>query len=297
MLEKLQGKLRDATLKPLESEHLFETIFRGLVAAMSPPRARREHVGAHEQDSSQGREPSQIEIRELLLKLLPWLNLAIISLQPSLERLKCLISEFGKPMKDAASSKQWLDIKALLDGAQIISPYSKKRARWTEEEQTEVLEYLKTEAQDRKPGVWLWRQAAKRFNRSAKSLEKFYCSKTNPKYTPDKPLNLKHPRGLITEMARKAMKSLGGEATCPELISFIREDHAFWAQYGHRLHQEMIKRNGSYHSSPVWQQSVSTNAGKIFEPTNRRRGGVMIYKLKEVSKREKSEHGEIQCRF
>ena len=64
-----------------------------------------------------------------------------------------LISEFA-----AAARGQWLDIKALLDGAQMISPYEEEEGqvdRRGANRGLRVLEYLETEVQDRKTGIWL----------------------------------------------------------------------------------------------------------------------------------------------
>ena len=135
------------------------------------------------------------------------------------------------------------------------------------------------ETRERKAGAWLWKKAAARFQRTSSSIHVFYRGQTDPKYSPAEPLKLRHRRGLIKEMAVKAMKKLGGEATSPELLNFIR-DGSMWTKYGPELQKKLTKLNGNTYSLPIWERSVRTNVDKYFEATGRRRDGVMIYQLK-----------------
>ena len=135
LVEDLRRKLAQATA-PGGQQKILASILRDLVAAMSPPRSktRGEAAGGEPQSS----DPSQRDVRQLLLTLLPWLDLSKTSVQASLQRLRCLMSQV--PLADASSSKQWLDIHALLAGA--FRSKSIKKARWKEDEKKEVLQFL-----------------------------------------------------------------------------------------------------------------------------------------------------------
>lgn len=136
LLEDLRRKLAEATA-PGGEQKILASILRDLVAAMSPPRSKA-RSGEAEGGESQSADPLQRDVRQLLLTLLPWLDLSKASLQASLQRLKCLMSQV--PLEDASSSKQWLHIHALLDGP--FRSRSIKKARWKEDEKKEVLQFL-----------------------------------------------------------------------------------------------------------------------------------------------------------
>lgn len=84
-------------------------------------------------------------------------------------------------------------------------------------------------------------------------------------------------------MAVKAMKKLGGEATSPELLNFIR-DGSLWTKYAPELQKKLTKLNGNTYCLPIWERSVRTNVDKYFVATGRRRDGMMIYQLRSASR-------------
>jgi len=283
IFEATQEKLATATARDTEEEErqrLLTIVLRKIVSAMSPPHElsepkERSITGTSEPTTA---GPEQHDLRQVLLTALPWIKKEDIKLQPILSYLVGLINRFGLRLELAASSKQWLQIGAFLDGV----PWQQQRhgyRRWSEDEKREVWDYLEGEVEHGPPTATLWRKASERFRRSPSSIKAFWRSWNDPRYAPPEVLNLKHERGLIKEMVETAMGKLG-EATSSELIEFLRKNPEIQKTYGHRLQKHITKINGNMDSIPAWERTVRTNVDRYFDITGRKRDGRVVYKPK-----------------
>lgn len=262
-------------------QKLLQLTLRKAVAALAAPRAacgavekiaREEREGTH--------EPSQQELRSLLLKALQEVNLKDVKLKPVLSHLQQLILQLQQPLEEAACAAQWLMISAFLQSWEDSNRHE-RHGRWSEAEKRDVWQFL----QDRlsryaEPNSVLFAKAALNFGRSSSAIKAFWRARTDLRYAPSAPEGLKHHRGIIKQMVGHAMRKLGGEATSLELIDFIGNDVEMQETYGHRLQTHMTKINGNMNAIPAWQRTVRTNVDRYLKHTGKKRHGRLVYRLK-----------------
>ena len=268
------------------------SVFKDLVAAMSPPLHISQRQGDErgsgniKADQPVSDAVSQRDVRMLLIQLLPKLNLDDPLFQSSLFRLKTLISDFESRnntlVQHAAQGAQWAEIRDLLDHSPKQD--SDVRMRWTDEEKKEFRCFMEARAADGTPSSADFKAAAERFKRTYYAVKAFYRSYADPRYCPAQPADKRHKKGLIKEIVVKGMRDLGGNATLPELISFIDNDPDIQKTYGHRLKKSLTKIHGSMSLIPAWERTVRTNAVKLLQITSNKREGRTIYQLKPESK-------------
>lgn len=127
-----------------------------------------------------------------------------------------------------------------------------------------------------------WAEVAKTLggNRSGNSLKAHYRTLTDPRYQIGPKLKgPKHGRGLLPSMAKKAMKQMGGESTCPDLLAFCRENASIQQEFGPSLNWRMTKITGTTRELPAWEASISTNVHTYFRKSFCRKGRHAVWVL------------------
>ncbi|CAK0911604.1 unnamed protein product [Prorocentrum cordatum] len=116
-----------------------------------------------------------------------------------------------------------------------------------------------------------WHAIAERLGngRSAYSIKSYYRMRVDPAYVvPERPAEVKkHKRGVLKKMAHVAMRQLGGQATCPEVIECCRSDPAVRQQFWEHLNHHVTKVRGTRKEIESWEATISTNAAKYFRAT------------------------------
>ena len=289
MLTALRAKCEMPSSGDVEADRLLRlSIVQGLVGAMSPPlkasidRAREEVASS----SEQGNEAvSQQEVRRLLIQVLPKLDLADDLLQACLHRLKALISDFETrhaiPVKDAAQGRQWAQISQFLG----LSPPEENKVvhrRWSDEEKEDFHSFMNARMSDGTPKAADFKAAAEHFKRPLEVVRKVYKLLVDPRYGPAEPSKGVDQKGLMKEIVQKATRCLGGNATIPELLSFIENDPEIQKTYGHRLQRSMTKIHGNIRLMPAWERTVRGNAGNMLQKTRCKREGRRVYELTKI---------------